>query len=287
MGFSLGTVQEDATIYVPMSTSGDGGVEEDFSGTLEEADFIIRKDGSTMTLDANTINSGSALSSFSTGLYEVPIDLSNDSDFTGGSDYLVYAAPDSETLNSLNVSGFLAHFRIESADQKATRQLREALYSTGAAVATTTGNTTNTVNLSDIADASALEGHYAGELLAIEYVGGTYDGVLLIARITAYATSNQLATVELLDGDLLPEAVAVGDRIYRIGQYTAKNSGLNDLPSETQVNGVGDSTNTLLTRISETIPFSTAGKVQVDVQELLDNQLAEGGSAPGSPIGYQ
>ena len=137
---SLGTVQENKTdVTFFFSTAAADGGEESFSATLEEADIIIYKDGTALTLAANTINGGSAISAIATGLYKIPIDLSNDADFTTGSDYWVTLDASDETIDSQAVSAVLGHFRIESDDEQAVRLFRQYLYPTGATISATGG----------------------------------------------------------------------------------------------------------------------------------------------------
>lgn len=138
-----------------------------------------------------------------------------DAAVASGVDWVEYGG----TFTGMVVVG--GRVELETASEAAVRNYTEKLFPTDGVIATTTGNTTSAINLTEVIDSSARADDVNGEILAICWVGGTFDGLVLRARVTDYAVTNQLAAVELLSGGVLPEAVAAGDMVFREGQYTA------------------------------------------------------------------
>ena len=125
------------------------------------------------------------------------------------------------TIDSVSAVGMIVdRFQVETAAELAAREWQEAMYPDHV-VATTTGNTTSLINLTEMLVSTATANDVLGEILTVQYIGGTFAALPIYVRITAYATTNQLATVEQLDGTVLPEALAAGDKVWRTGQYTA------------------------------------------------------------------
>ena len=147
-----------------------------------------------------------------------------------GKIYEVYI--DAGTSGGTDVVGEKVYeFQVLTAAEEATRGLVNALYPTNGVIVTTASNDTTHINCTEVIDSSATADHMNGEILVVIYVGGTYDGLALFARVTDYVVSGQLATVELINGGALPETIAAGDKVYRFGQYTARNHALENIPS--------------------------------------------------------
>lgn len=277
-------VYDDETFEIPLPSRDSAGAAVT-AGTWADADFKFYKDGSTTaaTIDASATTPSSDFDS-DVGKSQLQVLTANDSAFTLGSRWQVWAE---KTIDGTAINECICVFRMETEPEKAARLLRAAVYPNDPTISTTAGNTPTTINLTDIANPNAEAGDYAGEILLVQYQGGTYDGLSILVRVTSYAVTNQIAVVEQINGDNMPEAVAAGDYVWRVGQFTAMTDSLAEIANQASIDAIDDDTSALLTRVSDTIPFSAAGNVQVDLQELLENQLAEGGSAPGSPIGYQ
>ena len=129
---------------------------------------------------------------------------------------------DTGTVGGVSAVGEVIYeFQIMTAAEEAAQNLITAIYPTDGVIITTAGNTTSAINCTEVIDSTATADHMNGEILAIQWVGGTYDGLVLFARVTNYVVTNQLATVELINGGMLPEAVAAGDKVWRFNQYTA------------------------------------------------------------------
>lgn len=234
---NLGVLPLSATARFYFSTAGADGAEENFSATLEEADIVVMKDGSAMTLSASTIT----ITSIATGIYEVDIDQTNDADFTAGSTYWAYVDPNDETIDSQAVSGVLGCWSTETASQRAQREFQEKTYP-GHIVSTTTNNSTTSINLTDIVDAQSTK--LVGEVLAVCDV--TDDRVILV-RVTAFTYPQ--ATVEGLDGAAMAFTVASGDMIWRVGQYTADVARVKNVTAASTQSGLLDVN---VTHINET-----------------------------------
>jgi len=140
--------------------------------------------------------------------------------FEAGKTYSVVI--DTGTVASVSAVGEQVYeFRIETAAELAAREYAEAMFP-GHVLGTQTGVSDGTaVNLTGILDSSATADDINNEILAIRYVGGTYDGLVVLAQVTDYAVTNQLATIRQLDTTALPETLASGDMCWRVGQYTA------------------------------------------------------------------
>lgn len=117
---NLGDVLANTTIRFPFTLTDGSGGRTSLSASLEEADIVVFKDGSAMTLDASTITITEEPGS-RTGLIQVAIDLSNDADFTTGSDYYAILYPSDETVDSQAPIAFLAFWSIENRTVNADR----------------------------------------------------------------------------------------------------------------------------------------------------------------------
>lgn len=244
-------VYEDETFEIPLPTRNADGTPLQPDTAWADADFKFYKDGSTT---AATIAAGATTPSGEVetqdGREWLSVDISADSDFSLGSRWMVWAYHSDIDGAGTEVNECICVFRVETAPEKAARLLR-AVMLPDPTIATTTGNTASAINLSDILSSNAEAGDVAGELLVVEYVGGSYDGLAIQVRCTGYAVTNQLATVQQLNGDTLPEAVAAGDRVWRVGQHTATTGGVLDLPSESLVSGIGDSLGAILSQLTD------------------------------------
>lgn len=109
----LSDFPEDATVYFLFTTNAGDGGRESFSATLEEADIVIFKDGSAMTLDASTITITNDIGG-RVGVHAVSVDMSNDADFTTGAEYAAVLYASDETLDSQAPAGVLAHWSCEN-----------------------------------------------------------------------------------------------------------------------------------------------------------------------------
>lgn len=109
----LGDFAEDATVYFQFTTNAADGGRESFSASLEEADIVIFKNNSAMTLDASTITITSDVGS-RTGVHTVSVDMSNDADFTTGAEYSAVLYASDETLDSQAPAGVLALWSCEN-----------------------------------------------------------------------------------------------------------------------------------------------------------------------------
>jgi hypothetical protein len=93
--------------------------------------------------------------------------------------------------------------------------------------------------------------------------------------VTAYATTNQLATVQQLDGNALPEAVAAGDWVWRVSQDGTTRNGsplaiagaemdLVDAPNATAIQAITDGV--LDDALSGHTTAGTVGKAVADIE---------------------
>jgi hypothetical protein len=249
---NLGVYPEDDTVTIYLSTSGDAGVEENFSATLEEADVLVHKDGSVMTLSASTIT----ITNVATGLYKITIDLSNDADFTTGSEYWVLLDPDTETLNGVAFSAVLAVFWIET-DLEQSLGLLSAIHTSHTVGAT--GNDTTHVHLDGLTSTIG-DDEINGELLLLYDVSTTEYHY---AIVTDFANTGDLATVTSLQGGVLPFTPANGDSWWRVA------------PS------LNVSQATIKAKTDQ-LTFSSAGFVDSNVMEVNDNGglTGDGGATP-------
>jgi hypothetical protein len=126
------------------------------------------------------------------------------------------AAVDAGTVDGVSAVGEVVYeFRVEPASELAARKFREAILPV-LSPTSFTGNTTSALNLTGIVASTAEANDVIGEVFGVQYQGGTFDQLLIAVRVTAYAVTNQLATVEQLDGSAMPEAVASGDYVFRV-----------------------------------------------------------------------
>ena len=222
---NLGTVTEDSTVTAIFTTNAASGAEENYSAIPLQADCVIYKDGTAMTLDASTIT----VTNLATGVYKAAVDLSNDADFTTGSHYVLVVDDGTSTIDSVSVSGVVGYWYIETASDQAVRTFREATFIVDT-VATTTSNTTTAVNLTDFLDAQAPNNSTAGEL----WLWQDSTGELEYFRVKSM--TSLVATVEAWPaGGALSAAVATSDKLWRVGYVDINVAAVN----ETQITGDG------------------------------------------------
>lgn len=178
----------------------------------EDASLTQITAGITLTADFDSV----------TGLNHVAVVASSANGYEAGKLYNLVIT--TGTVDTVSVVGeVVATFRIETAAEAAIREANEALFLADTPTAFT-GNTTTAVNLSGIVDSSARADDLINEILLLKWEGGTFDGLALLAVVTDYAVTNQLATVELLGtGGALPEAIASGDKVIRTGAHVFAN----------------------------------------------------------------
>ena len=202
---NLGVYPLDDTVRIMFSTAAADGGEENFSATLEQADIVVRKDGSNMTLDALSI----VINAVATGVYEIVIDTSVDADFTAGSEYWVYLDASDETIDLQAVSSILGVFWIETALERSLG-LMAAIHTNSTVGAT--GNDTTHVHLDGITSTIG-DNEINGELLLLYDLSATEYHY---AVVTAFVNTGDLATVESLQGGVLPFTPANGDSWWRV-----------------------------------------------------------------------
>jgi hypothetical protein len=185
------------------------------------------------------------------------------------------AVVEAGTVDGVSVVGAKVYeFQTETVAERALREFQARMFP-GNEVATTTGNTTGAINLAEVVPSSAEASDVIGEILAVGYEGGTFDGLVLLARVTAYAVTNQLATVQQLDGNALPEAVAAGDWVWRISQDGTTRNGsplaitgdemdLRDTPNATALEALADAV--LDEALSGHATAGTLGKAVADIE---------------------
>lgn len=192
----IGDFKVGTNIRFPFTLNDSSGGRVDFNNSLEEADIVIFKDGSEMTLTAGTVtvNEPQFNSPLErrTGLYDILINVSTSplSGFTGGSEYWVVAYAD-ETVDGQLVTAVLAHFSIDnrndavdvtaiSGDTLAADNLEAAYDGTGY-VGGTIKQAVDIVAISgDAAAADALEAAYDGTtptVANITQIGGSPTGI--------------------------------------------------------------------------------------------------------------
>lgn len=217
----LGTVAEDSTVVMVFTTNAASGVEEDYSAIPEQADCVIYKAGVAMTLDASTIT----ITNLATGVYKASVDLSNDTDFTKGSHYVLVVDDGTSTIDSVAVSGVVGYWYIESASEQAARTFNDAVFVTDTVV-TTTSNTPTAVNLTDFLDAQAPDNSNAGELWLRQNSGGSGNDELEYFRVQSMASL--VATVEAWPaGGAMSAAVESGDKLWRVGYVDTNIAAIN------------------------------------------------------------
>lgn len=210
---NLGVVAEDSTIYIPLPSRAATGAGTAFSATLEEADFDVHKDGSTtaLTLDASTITISESVGSVA-GKNMVSINLSNDSDFTTGSQYQVWLTPDTETLDTQTIAECIAVFTIESASEQSMRLFREKVYP-ACTLGASGSHSTTVIDATGVLDAQTQNSHKVGECFWIH--DATDDRVELV-RCTA--NTGVVLTVEMVDdGGTMSFTPASGDHLWSAG----------------------------------------------------------------------
>lgn len=219
----LGTVAEDSTVVMVFTTNAASGVEEDYSAIPEQADCVIYKAGVAMTLDASTIT----ITNLATGVYKASVDLSNDTDFTKGSHYVLVVDDGTSTIDSVAVSGVVGYWYIESASEQAARTFNDAVFITDT-VSTTTSNSTTVVNMADFVDAQTAANAQAGELWLRQNSGGSGTDELEYFRIQSNTAPGLLATVEAWPaGGAMSAAVESGDKLWRVGYVDTNIAAIN------------------------------------------------------------
>lgn len=162
--------------------------------------------GITISADADSV----------TGLNRVTVVATAANGYEAGKHYTFTIG--AGTVDSVSVVGTVVYeCMVETAAELAQRQFAEKMYPNHV-VATTTGNTTSAINLTEIVDAQTTADALNGEVLTVCDIT---DDTIIQVRVTDFATSNLLATVEQLDGTAMPFTVAAGDMVWRTGQYTA------------------------------------------------------------------
>jgi len=223
----LGTVAEDSTVVMVFTTNAASGVEEDYSAIPEQADCVIYKAGVAMTLDASTIT----ITNLATGVYKASVDLSNDTDFTKGSHYVLVVDDGTSTIDSVAVSGVVGYWYIESASEQAARTFNDAVFITDTVV-NASGNDGTTVDLQDFLDAQAPDNSNTGEL----WLWQDSTGELEYFRVQSMASL--VATVEAWPaGGAMSAAVESGDKLWRVGYVDTNIAAINDQ----QITGDGGS----------------------------------------------
>ena len=211
---NLGVFPEDDTVRVYFSTAAASGAEENFSATLEQADILVHKNGTVMTLDAGSIT----ITVVATGLYKITIDTSVDADFTAGAEYWVLLDASDETIGGVAISSVLGVFWIETALEKSLG-LMAAIHSSNTVGAT--GNDTTHVHLSGIT-ATIGDNEINGEIILLYDVDVTEYHY---AIVTGFANTGDLATVTNLQGGVLPFTPASGDNWWRVAPGVASRLG--------------------------------------------------------------
>jgi hypothetical protein len=190
------------------------------------------------------------------------------------------------TVEGVSVVGQKVHeFETETAAERALREFQSRMFP-GNEIATTTDNTTGAINLSEVVASSAEASDVIGEILAVGYNGGTFDGLVLLVRVTAYSITSQLAAVQQLDGNALPEAVAAGDWVWRMGQDGTYRNGsplavagdemdLRDAPNATALEAIADEVETRT--IAAVIEVGSVTNLDAAALQQIVDDLENGG----------
>jgi len=231
MGKYLGVRTRSSTVVVNYATSLATGAASAFSATLETADFDVYKNGSeTQRASSNGYTLDEAIDAV-TGLSQLLVDMSDNSDagyWTTDGGYISVSLTPDETLDGVTIAAWLDSWDLETHSQVAQRLFGSFIYPTDSIVATTTNNSTTSINLTEIVDAQTAK--LAGEVLMVH--DATDDRVFPV-RCTAFTYPQ--ATVVGLDGAAMGITVAAGDHVWRVGQFTATNGSLGSLPTSTDI----------------------------------------------------
>jgi hypothetical protein len=280
----FGVVAEDSTLNVFFTTSLATGARSDLSSVLEDADVVFVKDGTVATITGALTHTLTFNSD--TGVYKLAIDLSADSDFTTGSDWTVYIHPD-ETVDSVTPAAIICYFKIETLAQQAQRLHQDSIYGLGCVIATTTGNTTGRILLTDVLDAETADASLVGATLAVwDATNGQVEHVTVVS-VQSARLFNVVCTS---DGAVMDFTVAAGDRVWFTGfeSLRATTPGRTLDTTATGAAGVDwanvESQTTAVTLSSTTVGTATAlgtGAVSAAalaadaVDEILDEQIGD------------
>jgi len=213
---NLGTVAQGSTIRIPFSTASQTGAAVAFSATIEAADFDIYKDGSTTQRSSTAGFTVSETFDSMTGMHMLAIDLSDNTDagfYAAGSTFHVALTPD-ETVDSQTVAAWIGAFTIETEAQEAQRLYLESVYPLGCVIATTTGNTTSRILLTDILDAQTADEDLIGWLL---WVWDATNGQTVPVVIVSVQSARLFNVVTFGEGAAMDFTVAAGDRVWLQG----------------------------------------------------------------------
>jgi hypothetical protein len=224
---NLGTVQEGATVTIPISHSLGTGAAGSFATPLVVADIDVYNASGAIDITQRNSTAGFAVDdTFDgvTGLTVFTIDLSDDTDpgfYSTGNSYVVSLTP-TATLDGVVVAAWIAYFTIESVSQRAARTFNDAVFVTDTVV-TTTSNTTTAINLTDFLDAQAPDNSTTGEL----WLWQDSTGELEYFRVQSM--TSLVATVEAWPaGGALSAAVAASDKLWRVGYVDVNTAAIND-----------------------------------------------------------
>jgi hypothetical protein len=165
----LGDFAEDATVYIPLTTSAGTGGAVAPSSAFEAADFIIYKNGSaTQKTTTNGVTITSPFDSI-VGLHLLAIDTSNDTGDSGfwvtDADYMVVLSPD-ETVDSQAIVAVVATFSIENRGSVAFRNAVDSI--TRGVVGGSPTPTNTTFTASTLLPAASVTDQYKGQILAFD-----------------------------------------------------------------------------------------------------------------------
>ena len=113
------------------------------------------------------------------------------------------------------IGGFIT---LEAASSAAQRVFAEKMFLTHV-LTTQTSPSATTIDLEGIVPAATPAEAITGEILSVWDAGATFPPILV--RVTAFAVTTLIATVEQLDGTAMPFTPASGDFCWRVGQFTA------------------------------------------------------------------
>lgn len=178
---NFGTVLQDSTLVIPISTNDASGGTVNFSGTPVVGDVDIYKNGSATQRSSTAGFTVTSPFDGTTGLHIISIDLSDNTDagfYSLGDTYLVSFTP-TVTVDSQTIEAWIAQFTIES---QADQNLRKS--GSGIITGTVSGTPTTTSNESN------LTGFANDDLIGrtIVFTGGTANGCAAV--ITDYASTN-------------------------------------------------------------------------------------------------
>lgn len=287
MAFHL-KVKADATdVSVPIMVidSGDGTPETGYTDASAGIDLWYRRAGGAETSiteaalaawnSAHT-DGGVEHGSDGRGRLDLP-----DAACASGVDYVEYGG----TITGMIVIGGI--IELESASEQAARQLRDAIYPTGV-LTTQTGVSDNTkVNLTGVVDADSQDDLYNGWLGVLQDA----DGQNYVCRITDFANTNLLATIEALDTGVTLPTPASGDSWWMLGIDPAYGNGVKlteaggDGDHLTEAGGDGDH----LTEAGGTgdqltaVPWNAAWDAEVE-SEVSDGLIAHGFTAAAAAV---